>query len=808
MKSFWQDLRYALRMLAKHPGLTAVAVLTLGLGIGANSAIFSIVDTVLLQSLPYADPDRLVVLRENVTAVTDMLPLTAREYVQLREQREILEELSLADNVGFNLVGDGQAQRIEGALVTDNLFHMLGVNPVLGRGFAPGEERPGAAPVVILSNGLWRRSFGADPKVIGRKVRFDLIATFGPGRPTGNTFEVIGVLPENFRSPFQNDEQIWIPMTLDPVAADAKLHNLAALGRLRPEMSVDRARSGLSIADAGIGPEMPLHQSRQGVTLVPLPEMLVRNVRASLWILFATVGLVLLLACANVANLLLAQALTREREVVLRASLGAGRLRLVRQFLTESLLLGLLAMVVGLAIAAGLIRILVATEPGNIPRLDEIGLDGRVVAFTLLISVTTSLLFGLMPALRASRASFEEVLRAGSPAAGTNRTHDRLRSILVVAEIAVALLVIAGAGLLVRSFRNHQIVDFGFRTGNLLVVPLPLPQMKYPDGPQQEAFFRQALERARALPGVKSVGAANAVPLARMNVAIVFTIEGRETPGQTIIADYRLVSPGFLPTLGVPVLNGRAFAESDLAETPRVALINRAAARRYWPDQSPLEQRILLLGQEKPVTIVGVVGDVRHNPTAPEAKPTVYVPSLRSPSMSLVARTDGEPEALAAGFRRMLQEVDPELPVQEITSMATMAGDAIARPRFNAVMLSLLAAAALLLAMVGLYGLMHYSVAHRRREIGIRMVLGAKRGEILRLVLGRSLRLVLAGVILGLAAAWYLNRVLESQLYGVSPTDPVTFAGSALVLIVVAWLAAFLPARLATRTDPATILRQ
>lgn len=808
MSFFLQDLKSAMRVLLMRPLLTLVAVLTLGLGIGATTAVFSVFDTVLLKSLPYQDADRITVVREDIPSITDMLPITALEYVRLREQTETLAGLALADRLGFHLVKDGEPVRVEGALVTGNFFSLLGVTPRPGRDFRPEEDRPGNNDVVILSHGLWQRQFGADPALVGKTILMSLAATYGPPRSSAASVEVVGILPPDFRSPYE-DEEVWMPIGIEAAAADDDLHFLFPLARLAPGVDLATAEAELDGLLQAVSPEHPLHQREgRGVTLVPVRQLLVRNVETGLKFLLGAAALVLLIASTNVANLLLIGAITRQREVALRTSLGATSGRLARQFLTESLVLACLGAIVGLALAWVGIRFLAANGPANIPRLDEVSLDLRVLLFTLGISAVAGLVAGVAPALRAMQAAPTDALKEGGRVVGTSTWTRVLRGGLVVLEVGLALVVLVGAGLLVRSFQSLQSMDHGFRSDHLLTLQTPLPQLKYPDGQSHDAFYRAALERVQALPGIQSASLVNTLPLSRQNTASGLTVEGRpQSADEALTANFRLISPEYFRTMGIPLLQGRTFQPLDMAEHPLVAIVNETAARRFWPGERPLQQRLKLGPFDETLTVVGVVGDVHHRPLSNEVQPTVYLPSLWSSSMSFVTRTANEPLGYVNALRAAIQEVDPEQPVEAVLSMEQIVADAAARPRFNAQMLSVLGLVALFLATVGIYGVMHYSVTQRIREVGVRMALGADRREVQNLILRHAAVLSLCGVAAGLLGAVALTRLMTSQLYGVSAIDPWTFSLVALVLVATALAAGLIPARRATRVDPVVALR-
>ena len=803
-----QDLRFAARFLLRRRGASALALAALACGIGATSAIWSVVDTVLLQPLPYRG--EILVVRENIPGISDMVPLTAYELVELRAASRTLAGLAAADLVDFTLLADGaEPASVAGARVTPDFFALLGVRPAHGRTFVPQDAAPGAPPVAVVGYAFYAKRFGADPDLAGKSLRTQSATALGSAAAgSSDRFQIVGVLPPEFRSPFE-DEEIWTPLAIDRAAADRVSHTLFVLGKARPGEALPQVRSELDTLLVHLEPGMALHQKAgRSVTVVPLAAMLVQNVRGGLLILFAAVSLVLLIVCANVANLLLAQALARQREMAQRAALGAGRPRLLGQMLVESLLLALAGGAAGLALAYALLRLLVAASPGNIPRLELVGIDLRVLAFTVAITLGCGLLFGLVPAWRTSRLRFHEVLKSGGRV-GAERSHERLRGVLVIAQVALTVLVVVGALLLYRSFRDLQTLDYGFRSRGVLTATIDLPDARYPQPAQQEAFFRRLLERIKGLPGVRAAGMVNSLPLSRINTATTFDVVGRApVAGNVPSANYRLVSADYLPALGVPLLAGRPFAEADVrGDQPRVALVDRALAERYWPGESPVGRRIALKGVDQPVTIAGVVGDVHHRNLDLDVHPTLYLPLLKSSAMSYVVRTGEDPLRLAAPLRQAVHELDREQPV-DVATLDQIVADAIARPRFNALLLGLLAALALALALVGIYSVMHYSVTQRYQEIGVRMALGAPAASLLRQVHTRALALAAAGVACGMTAAWGLTRLLASQLYGVSPTDPWTFTAAAVLLPLVALLASHLPARRAIRIDPTVVLRK
>lgn len=809
MDALAQDFRFGLRYLSRRRWISALAVVILALGVGTTGAIFSIVDRVLLQPLPYGNPDSLVVVRESLPGISDMLPVTEYEFVRLSEAGGAVAELSLADRVGFTLLGADEPESLSGARVSANFFSLLGARPALGRGFLPGEDRIGGPQVAVVSYDFYRRRFGLDPDLAGKTLRLSSATAFGTSGAGEAQFTLVGVLAPDFRSPFE-DEEIWTPLPLDRAGADRTTHGLFALGRLRPGVALATARARLASVLLRTEPQLELHQSPgRNITLVPLPQHLVRDIRVGLWVLFVAVGLVMLIVCVNVANLQLALAIDRRREIALRTCLGAGRARLLAQLLTESLVLSLLGGIAGILLAFGLIHLLLAANPGNIPRLDQIGLNPRVLGFSLLLSLATGLLIGAVPAFRGLRVDLTDSLRSGIRS-GASRQNAHLRGLLLIAQTAVTLVLLIGAGLLAKSLYRLTALDYGFQADHVLTVSLALPTAKYPQPAQQESFFLQLLERARALPGVKSAGLVNGLPLGRLNSATTFGIVGRPSvAGDEPTASYRLLTDGYLEAMNIPLRNGRPLVPADVISTPppRVALIDQAVARRYFPGEDPVGRLLQLPGVTETTTIVGVVGEVVQRRLSAETQPTIYLPLLVSPSMSLVLETGGDPLELAAAAASTVRSLDREQPV-EIATMSSLVSNAVARPRFNAILLGLLALLALVLAIVGIYGTTRYAVTQRLHELGVRLALGAPTGSLLRQVLLRALALTLIGTAAGGAAAYFLTRYLESLLYGIGTTDKTTFAATAALLLAVTFFAAYGPARRATEVNPTISLQQ
>lgn len=801
MQSLWQDLRFGARMLLKRPGFTAVAVLILALGIGANSAIFSVINGVILRPLDYADPDRLVVVWEKIKQ-TDQLELAPDDYFDYRDSAQFIEHLAASDRRNYNLTGGDDPVRIEGAAVTASLFPALGVAPALGRTFSPEEDRAGADPVVVLSYGLWQRRFGGDPKIIGRAISL-----------SGAAHTVIGVMPASFQFPPSQAQsgvvrsELWTPRRLE-TETGRNSHSLFVVGRLKPGVTMAQAKAGIeTIAARRQQTSRDTHESI-GANTLPLGDQVARRIKPSLMALLGAVGIVLLIACANVANLLLLRAASRRKEIAIRAAMGAGRARLLRQLMIESLLLALLGGGAGLLIAYWGVDALLTLGGGVIPRADEVTVDARVLGFTLLISLLTGVIFGLIPALRASGLDLNEALRDGGriSTGGSNR----LRGALVVAEVALALVMLIGAGLLIKSFWRLQQVAPGFNPENLLAMETSLASARYDTPQSQAAFFKQTLERINSLPGVQSAAIVNNPPLSSRRSVDGFLIEGRPEPrsrSETPLADYRSISPDYFRAMNIPISQGRAFTEADAADAPPVAIVNEAVVRRYWPNESPIGRRIKM--RDRWQTIVGVVGDVRQSGLDAEASTHVYMPFAQNPQgrMGLVIRTSAEPMSLAAAVRNQIGAIDKDQPVYNVQTMERTVADSVSPRRLNMLLLGILAAVALALALTGIYAIIAYSVAQRTREIGVRIALGAQRRDVMRLVVGHGMSLALLGVAVGLALALGLTRFLSGLIYDVSATDPATFAAVVALLAIVALVACYIPARRATKVDPMIALR-
>ena len=804
MSTLWQDLRYGMRVLLKQRGFTLVAALALALGIGANTAIFSVVNAVLLRPLPFPEPGRLLVVWTDHRARggPEVEWASPEEFEDWRGQNSVFERMAGYTGWGPTLTGQGEPEQLSGAAVSADMFPLFGVEPALGRGFLPEEDRRGAERVVVLGHGLWQRRFGADPGVIGRVI------TLG-----GEGHTVVGVMPAGFKSPLQPRAELW--RTLRPALGPGCGRGcivLRVVARLRPGVPLERARAEMSTIARRLEAQYPDSQKGVGVALVPLHDQLVRGVRPALLVLLVTVGLVLLISCANVASLTLAQATARAREVAVRLALGAGRGRVARQLLTESLLLALVGAAAGLLLAFWMVDLLKAFSPPGTPRLDEVRIDARVLGFTLVIGLVTGLVFGLVPALQTSKPHLNQALKEGGKGTSAGARSRRLRQTIVVAEVALALTLLVGAGLLLKSFVRLQRVDPGFNSRGILTATIGLPRTGYPERRQITAFYGQLIERLKALPGVQAAGAVSDLPLGGGASDVSFVVQGRPLPppGQRPAAWYNSVTTDYFRTMGVRLLRGREFGERDSEQAPRAVIISETMARRFFPDEDPIGKRLGNGEDDNWREIVGVVADVRHFGLDAEARPTMYFPDRQAPSrgMSLVVRAGGgDPLALAGAVRGAVLALDPNLAVAGLGTLDALVSDSIATPRFVLLLIGAFAGVALLLAAVGIYGVMAYAVGERTHEIGVRMALGAQPGDVLRLVVGQGMTLVVAGVGLGLVGAFALTRLMATLLFQVSATDPLIFASVPAVLAGVALLACYLPARRATRVDPLVALR-
>ena len=807
MGALLQDIRYGTRMLWKSPGFTLVAIFTLSLGIGANSAIFSVVNAVVLRPLPFKNPETLVRLNGELKRFgVDKEPFSYPDVMDLKAQGQSFEHLAAYNQATAALTGGNEPERLRGVTVSAELFPLLGVEPVMGRAFTVEDDRFESAPVVVLSHALWQRRFGGDPQLIGQTIMLN-----------GRSTTVLGIMPPDFNFPVQTIQRdYWMPLapSVGKRANERGSHYLNVMARLKPGVTLAQAEAETKALFARLEAQYPNSNIGFGVNLIQAHEDVIKDVKPALLVLLGAVGFVLLIACANVANLLLARAAGRAKEIAIRTALGAGRLRIVRQLLTESVLLSLVGGSLGLLIAVWGVDLLMAASPADIPRMRELGLDARVLSFTFAISIVTGIFFGLAPALQASKLDLNESLKEGGRGSTEGLRRNRVRSLLVISEVALSLVLLVSAGLLIKSFMRLRDVNPGFNADNVLTVGVSLPPAKYTEEQQQAAFFRDVIERVRTLPGVVSAGAVFPLPLSGSNRANTFEIAGRPpaNPGEEVDANDRITTPDYFRAMGIPLLKGRVFTERDNADAPEVVVINETFARRFFPNEDPLGKRIITDRENNPsgMEIVGVVGDVRHKSLDVEGGAEFYHSYLQTPerSMSLVVRaaTD-DPTSIASELRSAVQQVDKDQPISNIMTMEQLLAESVAQRRFNMLLLGIFSAVALLLAGVGIFGVMNYSVTQRTHEIGIRMALGAQASDVLKMVVGQGMALALVGVCVGVASSFILTRIMSNLLFGVSATDPVTFAGVSLLLTLIALLSCYIPARRATKVDPMIALR-
>jgi putative ABC transport system permease protein len=802
LEEFVRDIGYGLRMMRRAPAFSAVVVLTLALGIGANTAIFSVVNAVLLRPLPFKDPERVVMVWLNgaEAAGGDRVPMSLADFLDWRAQTHSFERVAFFHTDNFNYAGGDTPEEVNGAVTSADFFNVFGARAEMGRTFLPEEEKPGAARVVVVSHGFWQRRLGADPRAVGREITLD-----------SQPYTVVGVMPAVFDFPHEEVE-LWAAYQIQPPTGRGP-NWLRGVARLRQGVAIQQARAELNALPDPERPNQPPQGKRFNV--LGVNDYLVGDVRPALLTLLGAVALVLLIATANVANLLLARSASREKEVAIRTALGASRARIVRQLLTESLLLASLGGGLGLLFAYWGVELLLALNPVQIHRLQQSTLDARVLTCTTAVSLLTGLFFGLAPALQASKAGLNETLKEGGRSSTEGAGRRRLRGALVVAEMALSLMLLVGAGLLVRSFISLRRVDPGVNPSHVVTMQIPLPRTKYSKDEQRLGLYEQLLARVEGVPGVESAALASSLPPDLQTLWNPFSIEGRppRPESELPVGDYILVTPEYFSALGIPVLRGRAFTDADREGAPRVCLINQTLAREFFPGEDPLGRR-LKQGPDRPdnpfMEIVGVVGDVRYEGLDAKVQPAYYLPFAQNGwgDMSLLVRSSAtDPAALVPAVRGELRALDPELPLAGVRTMDELLTRSVAEPRFRTLLLAVFACAALLLAAVGIYGVMSYTVAQRTHEIGIRMALGAQGRDVLRLVVGQGVRLTLVGVLLGLAGALLLTRVLTGLLFGVSATDPLTLVCVPLLLSLAALLACYVPARRASKIDPLVALR-
>jgi putative ABC transport system permease protein len=788
-------------MLVKKPGFTLTAVITLALGIGATSTIFNFVNGILLRPLPYQDSERLVLLDETAPkrGIASM-GVSFPNFLDWREQnRSFTGIAAYGGGNDYTLTGSGEPEELSGADISYNTFEVLGVAPILGRTFTAEEDRPGNGLVVILSYGLWGRRFGAKPEIIGQKITLN-------NRP----HTVVGVMPPGFKFPEVDD--LWTPLALDTTMWTRNDHGMSAIARLKPGVTLQQARTDMTAVARRVEEQNPVTNEGMSVNIIPLREGLAGDYRKALLILMGVVGLVLLIACVNVANLLLARSSSRAKEVAIRTALGAGRWRVFRQLVTESVVLGLMGGALGLTLAFWGLDLLLAAIPIDLPFWMKFDLDGRVLGFTVGVTLLTGLIFGAAPALQASKVDLNESLKDGGRGASGMGRHRMLRS-LVVAEVALSLVLLIGAGLMARSFMRLQHTSAGLNPENLLTLRLNLPGEKYDTPGKRHAFYKELLERIGAAPGVEAAGAVSNLPLGGSNWGRSLTVEGFPvlSVGQAPMINHCVITPNYFRAMGIPVLAGRDFSDADARDSMRVTIIDERLAREYWPNESPLGKRVRFGPPESNEpwhTIVGVVGAVKHESLSLTQRKTVYLPhaQVTIDDMTLAVRA-ANPENLTPVIRGQVKAMDPDLPIINVRTMTEVVSRSVWQPRLYAILFGVFAAVALALASIGIYGVMAYSVSERTREIGVRVALGAQRRDVLKLVVAQGMTLTLIGAGVGLGAALALTRLMQTLLFEVSATDPLTFAVLAALLSVVALLACYLPARRATKVDPMVALR-
>ena len=822
MNSFWQDLRFGVRMLVKSPGFAVIAIATLALGIGANTAIFSVVNAVLLRPLPFVQSQNLVSVSDRLPGFAEDMPMNAPDFRAFQERQRSFDLMAIYSNKHFNVSGGGEPERIEGARASANVFPLLGVQPLVGRFFTSEEDQPGRN-VVMLSYGLWKRSFSGDPNILGRSVSLDRIP-----------YTVIGVMPANFEFPLKGDRfsgepaDLWVPMAFTPYELQswANMYNHRVLARLKPGVTLAQAQSDASRTIADVEKLYPANVisffagQHVSTSIVPYSQVITGNVRAPLLVLLVAVGVVLLIASANVANLLLARATGRQREIAVRAALGAGRFRLVRQMLSENLLLGIVSGAAALFVAYWGIIALLAIAPADLPLMQEVHLDGRVLLFARLLAVVTTVLFGIIPALQATHADPQESLKDGGRGMGPSRGRRRVQSGLIVSQMALAIMLLISAGLLVRSFVRLLQTDPGFRQEQVLTMTVPLPLQAYPHGTDVRSFFEELQRRASALPGAGAVGLSTDLPLDSQERDSV-TIEGSSDSAKRNLPEVTQswIMGDYFDAMGITLKRGRMFTADDRLGTPDVVIVSEAAARTYWPNQDPLGKH-MSFGSAQWWTVIGVAGDVKDGTMQAAAGPHTYTPYLQVPNDELVmptwdelrtlrvaVRTKTDPAALSASVRGTIASLDPQLAVADVKTMEANVQKSLAPQRFNLFLLGLFAALAVFLAAVGVYGVLSYSVTQRTREIGVRVAMGAQRSSIMAMTIREGMELTLAGAVIGLVGALLLTQLMAGLLYGVTARDPLTFVGVIAVMSLVSLLACYVPARRATRVDPLVALR-
>ncbi|MFL6333873.1 MAG: ABC transporter permease [Pyrinomonadaceae bacterium] len=800
MTTLLQDVRFGVRTLAKRPGFALVAVLTLALGIGANTAIFSVVNSVLLRPMPFRDAERLVIVYEKTQSVPkDYISVPNLE--DYRAGSRSFEGFATYVPQSVNLTGAGkEPERVVGAFVTSSFFNVVGVEAALGRAFLAEDDAQGGGQVVMLTHELWQRRFGADPEVIGKSLTFN-----------GEPYTVVGILPEGFRYPTTAPDVLLPAQKWPNYKVARSFHGCWVVGRLKPGVTRETAEAELRAIARRLEEAYPEDNRGRGVEVVGLQEDTVGGTRPALLVLLSAVGLILAIACANIANLLLARGAARRKEVALRTALGASRLRLLRQFMTETLLLALAGGAAGLLLAQWGVDALLALSPGDLPTAQSIGLDGRVLVFSLGLTALTGFVFGIVPALQLSKTDVTSDLKEGGRGGGEGRERARMRSAFVVAQVALSLVLLVGAGLLLNSFYHLLRTSPGFNPQNLLTMEYRLPRNRYAKGEQQWAFHREVVERVSHLPGVESAAVVRGLPFSGNGGALTYLVPGQPAPppGQEQKALENAIDPNYLATVGLPLIRGRNFTYADGPETPPVLLVNRNLAEKLWPGADPLGRQLELPEAKMTGSVVGVVGDAKQYDLAEQQRPQLYTAYAQNPHIfgTLVVRARVEPMSLAETVKKAVWSVDPEQPVWKVRTVEHLIEQNFAGRRFMLTLMACFAGLAVMLTALGLYGVISYTVAQRTHEIGVRVALGAQGRDVLRLVLGQGMKLIVVGLGLGLAGAYAATRLMAGLLYGVSTTDPLTYAAVALLLAAIALLACYLPARRATRVDPLEALR-
>ena len=805
MSTLWQDLRYGLRMLTKNPGFTIVAVLAIALGIGANTTMFSCVNALLLRPFSFDNQDRLMTIFERVPeAGIKRSSVAPGNFADWRDQSQAFEEMAAYNTRAFNITEGEQPERIPGARVSPRFFAVLNIRAMRGRTFLDEEGQVGKNAVVLLKQSLWERRYGSDPDMVGRQIMID-----------GKAHTVIGILPKDFNFPV-NGSELWTPVAFEPKdAGDRNSHYLQIIGRLKPGFTKAQAQAEIDSISQRAQSQFPETNSGRSGLVEGLNESYTRGSRIYLTVLMVAVVFVLLIACANVANLLLVRSTSRQKEIAVRMALGGSRWRLIRQLLTESIVLAAIGGALGLLFSVWGIEAIKGGIPQGfnqfIPGWDKMRLDLDVLLFTFVVTLLTGAVFGLAPALQATRLNLNESLKESGKGTSSGASRNRLRSLLVVAEVALSLVLLVGAGLMIRSFVEMLRADLGVKAQNVLTMEFSIPRLKYPDEQHRINFYTELVGRVRNVPGITEAAVANYVPMGRSSSSSNFRIEGQPEPpkGKEPYADYRVVTPRYFEAVGTPIHQGRAFTEQDKADTPKVVIINEQLARRYFPAGDALGKRLIISDEDGPLEIVGIAADIKNDDLDEEADMTAYRPFLQDPwwSMALLVRTNSEPTQLSAAIRNEVRAIDQEQPVYNIKTMEQIVDESISPKRLTMLMLAFFACGALILAAIGIYAVMSYSVTSRSHEIGIRMALGAQPRDILTMIIKQGLVLTLIGVGLGLIGALALTRAMTEMLYGVKATDPLTFGGIALLLSIVAFIACYVPARRATRVDPMVALR-